>query len=39
MEFIAIRENQAREETVMNHGQGWKVAQHPGQNWNPESHV
>jgi phosphomethylpyrimidine synthase len=36
MEFIAIRENQAREEqrTAQNgNGQGFGVAQHPGQNW------
>jgi phosphomethylpyrimidine synthase len=33
MEFIAIRENQAREETVTSNGQGFGVAQHPGHNW------
>ncbi|MDH4362168.1 MAG: phosphomethylpyrimidine synthase ThiC [Nitrospirota bacterium] len=36
MEFIAIRENQARAErrsTQNGDGQGYGVAQHPGQNW------
>jgi phosphomethylpyrimidine synthase len=36
MEFIAIRENQAREErrpAPIGNGQGYGVAQHPGQNW------
>jgi phosphomethylpyrimidine synthase len=36
MEFIAIRENQAREErrsAQTGNGQGYGVAQHPGQNW------
>jgi phosphomethylpyrimidine synthase len=36
MEFIAIRENQAREErrpAPNGNGQGYGVAQHPGQNW------
>jgi phosphomethylpyrimidine synthase len=36
MEFIAIRENQAREErqpAPTGNGQGFGVAQHPGQNW------
>ncbi len=36
MEFIAIRENQAREErkpAQNGNGQGYGVAQHPGQNW------
>jgi phosphomethylpyrimidine synthase len=36
MEFVAIRENQAREErrpAQNGDGQGYGVAQHPGQNW------